>query len=108
MNKINKIEKMIIKKFLSTPIPQYIFDYSDESFDLLDCYEIAFTYANEILRHGKIKPDHSPWGDGNSVIFDERYSHLLVEIRNNNLSKEINLYCELFLSIIGIFKAYFI
>ena len=108
MNKLNKSDKEIVKKFLLTPIPQYVFDYYNESFDLLDCYEIAFTYANELLRRGKIKPEHSPWGDGNSVIFDERYSQLLIEIRNNNLSEEINLYCELFLSTINIFKAHFI
>jgi len=108
MNKLNKNEKMIVKRFLLTPIPQYIYDYSDESFDLLDCYEIAFTYANEILRRGGIKPDYSPWGDGSSVIFDERYSKLLMEIRNNNLSEEISMYCELFLSIIEVFQMHFI
>ena len=107
MNKLNKTEKMIIKKFILTPIPQYVFNYCDESFDLLDCYEIAFTYANAILRRGKIKQEHSPWGDGNSVIFDERYSQLLIEIRNSNLSDEINEYCQLFLSIIKIFQVHF-
>ena len=108
MNKLNKTEKMIVKRFLLTPIPQYIYDYSDESFDLLDCYEIAFTYANKILRRGKIKPDNSPWGDGNSVIFDERYSQLLMEIKDTSLSEEISVYCELFLSIIEVFQRHFI
>lgn len=108
MNKLNNTEKMIVKRFLTTPIPQYIYEYSDESFDLLDCYEIAFTYANEILRCGEINPEYSPWGDGNSVIFDERYSQLLIKIKNNNVSEEISRYCELFLTIIKIFKMHLI
>lgn len=106
MSNLNINEQKIIKDFLAIPIPQYVFDYSDEKFDLLDSYEIAFTFANDLLRGNSINPSKSPWGDGKSVIFDVEYIQLLTNIKNEKLSEDISTYCNLFLSVLNVFKSH--
>ncbi len=104
MKLLSKEETSTIKEFLEVHIPEYIFEYSDGQIDLLDCYEVAFTFANELLRGRKVNPNASPWGDGQSVIFDPYYARLLSNIRNSNLSVNINKYCNLSLKVLDIFK----
>ena len=104
MKILSKEETSTVKEFLEVPIPEYILEYSDGRFDHLDCYEIAFTFANELLRGRKVNPNASPWGDGQSVIFDPYYARLLSNIRNSNSSASINNYCNLSLKVLDIFK----
>lgn len=104
MKLLSKEEVNMVKDFLEVPIPEYIFAYSDGQIDLLDCYEVTFTFANELLRGRKINPNASPWGDGQSVIFGPCYARLLSDIRNSNLGADINNYCDLSLKVLDIFK----
>ena len=104
MKILSKEETSTVKEFLEVHIPEYILEYSDGRIDLLDCYEIAFTFANELLRGRKVNPNASPWGDGQSVIFDPYYARLLSNIRNSNSSASINNYCNLSLKVLDIFK----
>ena len=104
MKLLSKEETSTVNKFLEVAIPEYILAYSDGQIDLLDCYEVAFTFANELLRGGKVNPNASPWGDGQSVIFDPNYAKLLSNIRNSNLNVNINKYCDLSLKVLDIFK----
>ena len=94
MKLLSKEETSIVKAFLKVPIPEYVLAYADGQIDLLDCYEVAFNFANELLRGRKINPNASPWGDGRSVIF----------IRNSDLSANISNYCDLFLKVLDVFK----
>ena len=54
MKLLSKEEISTIKEFLKASIPEYILTYSDGQIDLLDCYEVTFTFANELLRGRKI------------------------------------------------------
>ena len=108
MKRLSKEEASTVKEFLKVPIPAYILAYSDGQFDLLDCYEVAFTFAIDLLRGRKVDPNASPWGDGQSVIFDPGYARLLLNIRNANLSADINNYCDLFLKVLALFKAHLV
>ena len=93
MKLLSKEETSIVKAFLKVPIPEYVLAYADGQIDLLDCYEVAFNFANELLRGRKINPNASPWGDGRSVIFEPYY-----------LSANISNYCDLFLKVLDVFK----
>ena len=104
MKLLSKEEISTIKEFLKASIPEYILTYSDGQIDLLDCYEVTFTFANELLRGRKINPNASPWGDGRSVIFEPYYAMLLLNIRNSDLSANISNYCDLFLKVLDVFK----
>lgn len=104
MKLLSKEETSIVKAFLKVPIPEYVLAYADGQIDLLDCYEVAFNFANELLRGRKINPNASPWGDGRSVIFEPYYAMLLLNIRNSNLSANISNYCDLFLKVLDVFK----
>lgn len=53
MKLLSKEEISTVKEFLEVPIPEYVLAYSDGQVDLLDCYEVAFTFANELLRGRK-------------------------------------------------------
>lgn len=108
MKRLSKEEASTVKEFLKVPIPAYILAYSDGQFDLLDCYEVAFTFAIDLLRGGKVDPNASPWGDGQSVIFDPGYARLLLNIRHANLSADVNNYCDLFLKVLALFKAHLV
>ena len=57
MKLLSKEEISTIKEFLKASIPEYILTYSDGQIDLLDCYEVTFTFANELLRGRKINPN---------------------------------------------------
>ena len=104
MKLLSKEEISRVKEFLEVPIPEYIFAYSDGQIDLLDCYEVSFTFANDLLRGRKADPNASPWGDGQSVIFDPCYARVLSNIRNSDLSADINNYCNLSLIVLDVFK----
>lgn len=106
MNKLCKEDKKTINAFLTIPIPKYIREYNDGIFDLMDCYEVAFTFANDLLRGKRIDPNSSPWGDGKSVIFDDKFLELLLNITKDNLSCDIYNYCQLFLKVLDIFKLF--
>ena len=108
MKLLSKEETSTVKEFLEVPIPEYILAYSDGQIDLFDCYEVAFTFANELLRGEKVNPNVSPWGDGQSVIFDPYYAGLLSNILNSNLSANINNYCNLSLKVLDVFKAHLV
>lgn len=108
MKLLSKEEISTIKEFLKASIPEYILTYSDGQIDLLDCYEVTFTFANVLLRGRKINPNASPWGDAQSVIFDSYYARLLSNIRSSNLSTNINNYCNLSLEVLDIFKAHLV
>lgn len=60
MKLLSKEETSIVKAFLKVPIPEYVLAYADGQIDLLDCYEVAFNFANELLRGRKINPNASP------------------------------------------------
>ena len=108
MKILSSEEIRLIRVFLEIPIPKYIREYSDRQFDLMDCYEVGFVFANNLLKNKKINPNLSPWGDGKSVIFDPCYSELLLNILKDNLSKDINNYCRIYLDVLAVFKAHFI
>lgn len=108
MKLLSKEETSTVKEFLKVPIPEYVLSYSDGQIDLFDCYEVAFTFANELLRGRKINPNASPWGDGRSVIFEPYYTELLSDIRNSDLSANISNYCDLFLKVLDVFKDHFV
>ena len=46
MKLLHKEDTKIIREFLKIPIPKYIREYNNELFDLMDCYEVALTFAN--------------------------------------------------------------
>lgn len=108
MKILNCEEKKLIHTFLKFNIPEYIREYSDEKFDLMDCHEIGFMFAHDLLRNKKINPCVSPWGDGNSVIFDPAFSKLLLDMLNNNLGEDVNYYCRVYLEALEVFKAHFV
>ena len=105
---LNRNEINIVKKFLKVHIPDYIKHFSVSGFDLMDCYEVGFVFANDLLRNKEINPDFSPWGDGNSVIFDSNYSQLLINLLKQNINDEVNDYCRVYLDLLDIFKSHFI
>lgn len=107
MRELNKNERQVIHAFVNTPIPDCVKEYSDENFDLMDCYEVGFVFAHDLLRNQKIDPRFSPWGDGNSVIFDRHYAELLQSLLKANLSPEMNEYCQAYLNLLELFKAHF-
>lgn len=108
MKLLSREEIKTVKAFLKMPIPKYILEYEDGQIDLMDCYEIAFTFANDLLRGRAINPNTSPWGDGQSVIFSLRYAKLLSDIQNANLGSDINDYCSMFLKVLDVFRSHFI
>ncbi len=108
MKLLSREEIKTVRAFLEIPIPEYISEYRDGQVDLMDCYEVGFTFANDLLRGRKINPYASPWGDGKSVIFDPCYAKLLSDIQNFNLGVEINNYCRIFLKVLDIFKSHFV
>lgn len=107
MNLLSKEEIGIVRAFLEVPIPEYIREYSDERFDLMDCYEVAFTFANDVLRGKSIDPNASPWGDGQSVIFDPSCARLLSDIQGSNLGADVNRFCSVFLQVLSVFESHF-
>lgn len=46
------------------PILAYIRTYESGEFNLLDCHEIGFTFANDLLREKKINPNTLPYAFG--------------------------------------------
>lgn len=104
MKKLSREEKKLLKLFLEMPIPQYVREYNDGCFDLMDCYEIGFVFAHDILRRKKIDTDASPWGDGKSVIFDPDYARLLSDIQRDAFDVTIDDYCRVFLNVLDVFK----
>lgn len=107
MKEINSIERKLLRLFIKAPVPDYIRSYSDEKIDLMDCYEVGFVFAHDLLNNRKIDPGFSPWGDGNSVIFDSYYADLLDRILKENLSEDINRYCRMYLDVLEVFKKHF-
>jgi hypothetical protein len=108
MRELNNIEHKRIRALIDIFIPDYIKEYSDEKIDLIDCYEIGFTFANDLLENQKIDPRFSPWGDGSSVIFDSYYTDVLQNLLKANLNKEMNDYCQTYLNALEVFRAHFI
>ena len=108
MRILSKEETERIHTFLKMRIPQYVREYSDEQFDLMDCYEVGFMYANDLLKNKKINPYLSPWGEGKSVIFDPSYTALLLRILKENVSEEMDRYCQIYLDVIDVFKRHFV
>ena len=106
MRILSSKESKIICDFLKMPIPPYIRNYSDEQYDLMDCYEIGFVFANDLLKNKNINPNFSPWGDGKSVIFEPSYSKLLSDILNSSLSDDIDRYCRKYLEVLDVFKSH--
>ena len=107
MRELNKIERRKIKALINISIPDYIHESDDKKFDLLYCYEIGFMFAHDLLKNHKIDPRFSPWGDGDSVIFDSYYVEKLQNLLSANLSKEMNEYCQTYLDALEVFKAHF-
>lgn len=107
MERISNEEAKILREFLRIPIPAYIRTYERGEFDLMDCYEIGFTFAIDLLRGKKINPDASPWGDGKSVIFSRDYEKVLLDIQNTNLNKSVSDYCACFLKALNVLKSHF-
>lgn len=108
MKELINIERKKINDLLGVPIPEYVREFQNNEIDLMDCYEISFVFAHDLLRNKKIDPQLSPWGDGHSVIFEPYYSKLLQDILSQNLSEEINHYCQVSLDAIEVFKYHFI
>ena len=101
MRELNNIERQMIRAFINAPIPDYIREYSDENFDLMECCEVGFAFAHDLLHNQKIDPRFSPWGNGHSVIFDSRYAEVLQSLLKANLSLEMNTYCQTNLKVLG-------
>lgn len=109
MRELNNNERKIIRALIDVSIPDYIHKSDDdEKVDLLECYEIGFMFAHDLLSNHKIDPRFSPWGNGSSVIFENYYTETLQKLLTANLSNEINDYCQTFLSALEVFKAHFI
>ena len=108
MKLLSREERKTIRAFLKAPIPRYVFEHEAGRFDLMDCYEAAFAFANGLLRGEKINPNASPWGDGQSVIFDLDYTKLLTDMQNSNLGTDVNGYCDKFLKLLDVLKAHFV
>lgn len=108
MKELNDIECKKIRALIEVSIPEFIKRFNDDKIDLMDCYEVGFVFAHNLLRNQKIDPRFSPWGDGCSVIFEPYYAELLQNILKLNLSEEINNYCRVFLNALEVFKNHFI
>ncbi len=108
MRELNKIERKTVRALINIPIPDYIKEHdNDEKIDLLECYEIGYMFAHDLLKNHKIDPRFSPWGDGESVIFDSDYTKKLQILLKKNLSKEMNDYCQTYLNALEVFKNHF-
>lgn len=109
MKELNKIERNKVRALIDITVPDYIKECDeDEKINLMECYEIGFMFAHDLLRNHKIDPRFSPWGDGKSVIFDNDYTETLQNLLKANLSKEMNDYCKIYLNALEVFKAHFI
>lgn len=108
MKLLSREERKTIRAFLKAPIPRYVYEHEAGRFDLMDCYEAAFAFANGLLRREKINPNASPWGDGQSVIFDPDYTKLLTDMQNSNLGTAVNNYCDKFLKLLDVLRAHFV
>lgn len=108
MKELSEIERTKVNALINVPIPNYIKECDDERFDLMECYEIGFMFAHDLLKNHKIDPRYSPWGDGKSVIFDGDYTETLHSLLRANLSKEMNDYCQIYLNALDVFRAHFI
>ncbi len=109
MRELDKIEHKKIRALIDIPIPDYIKECDDdEKIDLMLCYEIGFMFAHDLLKNHKIDPRFSPWGDGDSVIFDSSYAETLQSLLKANLSNEMNDYCQTYLDALEVFKNHFI
>lgn len=104
MEKITSDERALLNSFLDLPIPEFIKEFSGGGFDLMDCYEIGFMYAKELLRGKKINPALSPWGDGKSLIFEPEYSMLLMDVLRYSQSKDVYNYCQIYLALLKVLK----
>lgn len=71
MKELNDIEYKKISALIEVYIPNYIKEFNDDKIDLMDCYEIGFVFAHDLLKNKKIDPNFSPWGDGSSVMFEK-------------------------------------
>ena len=89
MKLLCKDEIKTLRLFMRMPIPEYIYKYDSAEFDLMDCYEVAFTYAIGLLHGEKVNPQTSPWGNGKSVIFAPDYTELLLNIQSSALDLDI-------------------
>ncbi|GEM_PF-939658 len=107
MKLLSREERKTIRAFLKAPIPKYVYEHEAGRFDLMDCYEVAFAFSNGLLRGKKINPNASPWGDGQSIIFDPDYTKLLTDMQNSNLGTDVNGYCDKFLKTLDVLKAHF-
>lgn len=107
MKLLSRKDTKVIKSFLQIHIPDFIYEYDDERYDLMECYEIGFTFAHDLLRGRKINPNASPWGDGESVIFESGFEDLLSNIRENNIDSDVDAFCRVFLEVLSVFKMYF-
>lgn len=109
MKELNRFEHKIIRALIEIPIPNYIQECDDdEKIDLMECYEIGFMFAHDLLDNHKIDPRFSPWGDGESIIFKPHYTELLHSLLKANISKEMNEYCQTYLSALEVFRAHFV
>ena len=97
-----------ISALIEVYIPNYIKEFNDDKIDLMDCYEIGFVFAHDLLRNKKIDTNFSTWGDGSSVIFEKTYSELLENIQKENISDEVDNYCKVFLDALEVFKKHFV
>lgn len=109
MHELDKNERKKLHALIDVYIPNYIIESADDKkYDLMECYEIGFMFAHELLRNHKIDPNVSPWGDGNSVIFEPDYSELLLNIQKLNLDEDVNKYCQVFLDVLDVFKSHLV
>ena len=100
-------EVKALQTFLKTPIPEYVYKHTEEGFDLLECYEIGFEFARLLMKGQTVNPNVSPWGDGDSVIFNSRYKEVLLRIIDRKASKDVENYCRIFLAVLDIFRLHF-
>ncbi len=109
MKELNKIEREKVRALIHVHIPDYVKESdNNEKIDLMECYEIGFSFAHGLLHNHKIDPRVSPWGGGNSVIFECYYTEVLQNLLKSNLNKEINDYCKTYLNALEVFRAHLI
>lgn len=76
----------MIRTFINSPIPNYVYESEGFKYDLMECYEIGFMFAHYLLNGIKINPAESPWRGGKSVIFEPGYTELLLSIKKLSLN----------------------
>jgi len=98
----NKQYLNILKTFLNISVPSYI-KFNNNNIDLMMYYEELFNYVGGILEGKKVDLDLNSYGTGKSIVFNEEYRNILLEISKDN-DLDLKIFCYLNLTVLYILE----